>query len=231
MKGYPANYVCAICSRTFTRRGSCERHRIENNLDPTASVRLVDYLVGRLSGRFQPSDPSLHRRERRDKKSQINDTFFLEKSKRVKNSKVFPSRFTIMPDMTTKECSQNIMKGSPRFNEIHYTRASNSAPADNVKKMDGSRDGVEFCTSRESSTVYQKDSSSSHGSSNDQLFEKMQKLREFTTLVQKYYSDDNAKYILTYSKLLRGQAYDDWIESKLALLRDIDKKHRLSQPK
>ena len=89
MKGYPANYVCAICSQTFTRRGSCERHIIENNLDPAASVRFVDYLVGRLSGRAQPGNPSLHRRERRDKKSQINDTFFWKKAEELKMQRSF----------------------------------------------------------------------------------------------------------------------------------------------
>ena len=231
MNGYPTNYVCAICSQTFTRRGSCERHRIDNNLDPSASVRFVDYLVGRLSGRYQPGDPSIHRRKDRDKKGQINDTFFVENRRRVKNAKVFPPRFAIMPNTTIEEYSQNIIKGSPRFNEIHHTSASNSAPPDNVKKKDQGRDAIEFCMSTEQSTVYQKDSSSSHGDSNDQLFEKLHKIREFTTLVQKYFSEDNAEYILTYSKILRGQAFDDWIESKLAFLRDIDKKYRLSQPK
>ena len=230
MKGYPANYVCAICSQTFTRRGSCERHRIENNLDPTASVRFVDYLVGRLSGRYQPGNPSLHRRKIWDKKSRINDTFFLEKSKRVKNAKVFPSRFTIMPDMTTKEYSEKIMKGGSRFNETCHTSAANCVPADNVNKMDGIRDGIEFCN-RETSAVYQKGSSSSHEYSNDHLFEDSQKLREFTTLVRKYYSDSNADYILTNTKLLQGQVRDDWIDSRLAFLRDIDKYHRLSQPR
>lgn len=228
MKGYPANYVCAICSQTFTRRGSCERHIIENNLDPAASVRFVDYLVGRLSGRFQPGNPSLHRRERRDKKSQINDTFFLEKSRRVKNAKVFPSRFAIMPYMTTKEYYQNITKGGSRFNETRYTSTAKCVPTDNVKKMDGIRDGIEFCT-RKTSAVYQK--GSSHEYSNDHLFEDSQKLREFTTLVRKYYSDSNADYILTYAKLLQGQIWDDWIDSRLAILRDIDKNHRLFKPR
>ena len=106
----------------------------------------VDYLVGRLSGRFQPGNPSLHRRERRDKKSQINDAFFLEKSRRVKNAKAFPSRFAIMPYMTTKEYYQNITKGGSRFNETRYTSTAKCVPTDNVKKMDGIRDGIEFCT-------------------------------------------------------------------------------------
>lgn len=55
--------------------------------------------------------------------------------------------------------------------------------------------------------------------------------REFTTLVRKYYSDSNADYILTYAKLLQGQIWDDWIDSRLAILRDIDKNHRLFKPR
>jgi hypothetical protein len=73
--------------------------------------------------------------------------------------------------------------------------------------------------------------SSSHEYSNDHLYEDSQKLREFTTLVRKYYSNSNADYILTYAKLLHGQVWDDWIDSRLAILRDIDKIHRLSQPR
>jgi hypothetical protein len=225
MKGYPANYVCAICSQTFTRRGSCERHRIENNLDPTASVRFVDYLVGRLSGRYWPGSPSLHRRKIGEKKSQINDTFFVKRYKNDKYPKVFPSRFSIMPDIITRRYSQNMMKGGSRFNETHYTSAK-SVPADNVEKMDGNRDGIEFCI-RETTLRYQK---RIHVDSDDHLLEDSQILREFTTLVQTYYSDFNAMYILTYSKILRGQAYDDWIDSRLAILREMDKNHRLSRP-
>jgi hypothetical protein len=57
----------------------------------------------------------MHRREIKDKKkSQINDTFFAESYKNAKYAKVFPSRFAIMPDMTTKKYSQNMMKGGSR---------------------------------------------------------------------------------------------------------------------
>ena len=68
---------------------------------------------------------------------------------------VFLSRFTIMPYTTTKGYSQNIMKGGSRFNETRYTSAAKFVPADNVKKMDGTRDGVEFCT-RVTSAVIKK---------------------------------------------------------------------------
>lgn len=108
----------------------------------------------------------MHRREVKDKKkSQINDTFFAESYKNAKYAKVFPSRFAIMPDMTTKKYSQNMIKGGSRFNETPSISAK-SVPADNIEKMDRNDD--------------------------DHLFEDSQKLREFTTLVRKYYSDFNA---------------------------------------
>jgi hypothetical protein len=194
MNCYRPNYVCTICSQTFTRRGSCERHRINNNLDPTASVRFIDYIIGISNGRYQPGNPSMHRREIKDKKkSQINDTFFAESYKNAKYAKVFPSRFAIMPDMTTKMYSQNMMKGGSRFNETPSISAK-SVPADNIEKMDMNEDGVKFCT-RETTIVYQK---RLHKNSDDHLFEDSQKLREFTTLVRKYFSDFNADYILAY---------------------------------
>src|ERR671918_964292 len=116
---------------------TCERDRIKNNLGPTATVRFVDYLVGRLSGRYQPGDPSLHRRKIWNKKSQINDTNFLEESRRIKNAKIFPSGITIMPDMKTKEYSQNIMKGGSRFSETRYTVPPKAFPQIMLKKWTG----------------------------------------------------------------------------------------------
>lgn len=92
--------------------------------------------------------------------------------------------------------------------------------------MDGIRDGIEFCI-REPTLRYRK---RIHVDSDDHLLEDSQILQEFTTLVQTYYSDFNAMYILTYSKILHGQAYDDWINSRLAISREMNKNHRLSRP-
>lgn len=118
--------------QTFIRRGSCERHRINNNLDPTASVRFIDYIIGISNDRYQPGNPSMHKCEIKDKKkSQINDTFFVKRYKNAKYPKVFPSRFSIMPDIITRKYSQNMMKGGSRFNETHYISAK-SVPVDNV---------------------------------------------------------------------------------------------------
>jgi hypothetical protein len=55
-------YVCATCSEHFTRKYSATRHdtTIHDNIGEI--VPLVEYLVGRKIGGYQPSDPSLYRR-------------------------------------------------------------------------------------------------------------------------------------------------------------------------
>ena len=59
------NYVCTICSQTFTRkwRGKVHNNNVHAGLAKT--VRLIDYMIGRSSGEYKPNDPSLFRRKRR----------------------------------------------------------------------------------------------------------------------------------------------------------------------
>ena len=101
---YKPNYVCVYCSQTFTRKPSGERHIKNNNLDSAALVRFMDYLVGRATGKYMQGDPLLHRRRNKniEKKS-----LSAESAKKVSDT-----GFTVMPDKTIKEHSQNIMKAS-----------------------------------------------------------------------------------------------------------------------
>ena len=59
-----ATYVCTTCSEHFTRKYSAKRHNItvHHNNGGGEIVTLVEYLVGRKSGRYQASDPSWYRR-------------------------------------------------------------------------------------------------------------------------------------------------------------------------
>ena len=59
------NYVCTICSQTFTRkwRGAVHNKNIHAGLAKT--VRLIDYMIGRCNGEYIPSDPSTYRRKRK----------------------------------------------------------------------------------------------------------------------------------------------------------------------
>jgi hypothetical protein len=55
--------VCTTCSEHFTRKYSAKRHNITvHHNNGGEIVTLVEYLVGRNSGRYQASDPSWYRR-------------------------------------------------------------------------------------------------------------------------------------------------------------------------
>ena len=56
------NYVCTTCSEHFTRKYSAKRHNITvHHNNGGEIVPLVEYLVGRKSGRYQANDSSWYR--------------------------------------------------------------------------------------------------------------------------------------------------------------------------
>ena len=63
------NFVCTVCSQTFTRRWRGTVHNNNTHAGIARIVRLIDYVVERNNGEYLPSDPSLYRRKRRNKNS------------------------------------------------------------------------------------------------------------------------------------------------------------------
>jgi hypothetical protein len=55
------NYVCGICSQTFTRKWRGSVHNNKFHAGSGSIVRLLDYIVGRASGQYLASNPSLFR--------------------------------------------------------------------------------------------------------------------------------------------------------------------------
>jgi hypothetical protein len=212
------NYVCTICSRTFTRKPSGERHRKNNNLRSAEIVQSIDYIIGRLEGWYPPGDLSLHRRRKNEKKNQRSSSFTID------NYKNANSQFTTLPDMTTEESSQYVWRGDRRVNN---DAATNKGPSENEPTLDRIRSDIEnkFRSSRrEGANVYQRHSSTSQGISSSELLEETLKLQQFSVLVRRHYSKDNAKAILADAIMyLAGSNWDDWMDSKLAFLRSIDK--------
>jgi hypothetical protein len=51
------NWVCATCGEHFTRKYSATRHNNNLHAGNGLIVRLLDYIVGRASGQYLPSDP------------------------------------------------------------------------------------------------------------------------------------------------------------------------------
>jgi hypothetical protein len=230
MNRYPGNYVCASCSQTFTRKSSGERHRKNNNLGSAAIVRFMDYLIGRLEGRYQTGDPSLHRRRKKDTKNQANNSFSLENYKNAKMiNEISKSRFTIFPGVTIEESSQYVTRGDSKVDN-NETRdpATNKSPTENQPNLNLIEDGIESkfqSNGREEATAFQRDLSHSDRTSSSVLSGKTVKFQEFSVLVQKYYSKDNAKDILTCVNMnyLAGSNWDDWMDTNLVFLRSIHK--------
>ena len=60
-------YVCATCEEHFTRRYSATRHNITIHNNRGEIVSLLEYLVGRSSGRYQAGHPFWYRRPSKEK--------------------------------------------------------------------------------------------------------------------------------------------------------------------
>ena len=57
-------WVCATWAQHFTRRYTANRHNTDLHDGKGIIVRILDYLVGRVSGQYLPNDPLEYRRER-----------------------------------------------------------------------------------------------------------------------------------------------------------------------
>jgi hypothetical protein len=65
-----STWICEICGDGFTRKSSAKRHNDNLHLSGAMIVRPIEYIIGRLNGKFPvPHDPLLYRRNR---KSQMN---------------------------------------------------------------------------------------------------------------------------------------------------------------
>jgi len=172
-------------------------------------VRFMDYIIGRIEGRYRPGDPLSYRRRNK----------IMNLSKEGTVSEVSPSRFTVIPDKT-KESSQNDFG-------LGYKRDPLDSPLDigNIRsKMDSIKDTNQSRSqwSQGQEAVYQnKTSLSSYETSVSQYLDRVVKFQEFSNLVQKYYSKDTAQILIMCANTLWEP--DGWIEEKLVFLRNYDK--------
>ena len=210
MKEIRANYVCTLCSQTFTRKPSAERHRINIHLSAAPFVRFMDYIIGRIEGRYQPSDPLLYRRKNKIMKR--NDT-------RMANEG-HPSQFTVMPDKT-KEPSQDDFRSGYKQELFERSLDISRSKMDGMKETEQSRSQW----GRRQEAVYQEASPSSNEISSSQCLAQIVKLHEFADLVQKFYSKDTARELLVCAFMLDPEKLeqDGWIDLNLAFLRNYDK--------
>jgi hypothetical protein len=212
MKDIRANYVCTVCSQTFTRKYRGKIHNINLHLGMAPIVRLIDYIIGRIEGRYQPSDPLLYRRRNKITNRKNANTV----------NEVSPSRFTVMPDKT-KESSQNDSRFDHKHDSFHVTLNNIRPKMDSVKETNQSR--TDWGQRKEA--VYQKTPPPSYETSASRHLRSIVKFQEFAYLVQKHSSKDRdaAKELLCCANMLGPEKLeqDGWIDSALAFLRNYDK--------
>jgi hypothetical protein len=209
MKDNPDNYVCTVCSQTFTRKPSAKRHSNNNHSGRAPFVRSIDYIIGRIEGRYQPSDPLLYRRKKNNLRPINNSSFSLENSKNANAANNdSASHFTAIPDKTIKEPNYGVTNIKSNYKE---DREASS----NILNRIESLDGIEG---------YDKNSSS-FGVFNTEFLERSLKWQEFTTLVNRYHHEDTAREILACANLFISQGKPDFVEidEKLSFLRKVDR--------
>jgi hypothetical protein len=58
-------WVCTLCSQDFTRKYSANRHNRDLHQGQSKIVRMIDYVIGRIAGQYQPADPFTYRSSHR----------------------------------------------------------------------------------------------------------------------------------------------------------------------
>ena len=220
MKDIRANYVCTLCSQTFTRKPSGERHNLNLHSGMAAIVRFIDYIVGRIAGRYQPSNPLVFRRKK-NVISRKNDSLPPE----CKNANIVnevSSQYTIMPDKT-KESSQSTTRVNFGFG---YNQDSLDILTNNIgPRLAGSKDANQTKSVRnQNQAVYQKtSSSSSYRTLDSPSSDKIAKCQEFATLIKKHYSGDIAKDLMFCASTLGAENWEQggWIDEMLVFLRNF----------
>jgi hypothetical protein len=65
-------WTCATCGQGFTRRPSANRHNVNLHSGHALVIRTLEYIIGRVNGRFpEPTDP-LSFRHKRTSKNQLS---------------------------------------------------------------------------------------------------------------------------------------------------------------
>lgn len=68
-------WICAICGEDFTRKPSAKRHNDNLHLGGAMIVRPIEYIIGRLNGKFPvPHDPLSFRRNNKSQKNALGPT-------------------------------------------------------------------------------------------------------------------------------------------------------------
>ena len=190
-------WACSICGEDFTRKSSAKRHGFNVHDEKGLVVRYTDYLVGRMSGQYpKPIEPP-------------------------RLSERYP------PWLRRKngQKQQKLLYDHGNKNEVGL-----DAIADSDSSLFGSgnilalaKDNVHR-RSYLHEPLHQLIDKAVHKSFDPlRIQERRSKIEEFKTLVSKHYTLQNGDQILRLAFWLYSEEDDNYLDGRLALLRDIDR--------
>ncbi|MPZ07764.1 MAG: hypothetical protein GEU26_15355 [Nitrososphaeraceae archaeon] len=100
-------WVCALCSQDFTRKYSAYRHSRDLHRGTGKIVRMIDYVIGRIAGEYNPGNPLTHR------------------SKYMKHDSTFPHSdakgFNFPSASIAHDSSRGVSSNTLPHNEVHVS--------------------------------------------------------------------------------------------------------------
>lgn len=215
------NFVCTVCSETFTRKFGARRHNDSTHAGTALFVRLIDYVIGRIEGRYQPSDPRLYRKKKTLEKNMKNMPSLKNCKNATSENKIPASRFTTFADGTWNPyygISVTTEKVKSDFNrETNSTipRKSVEPWLNDVQRGDEGLNGIESKT---------QNGENSYSVSDSQISDEILKLREFFVLVHKYYGKETSRDIISRVKYSYniGMGHAAEIDKWLPFLRNFN---------
>jgi hypothetical protein len=202
------NFVCTVCSQRFTRKSGAKRHSNTIHAGTASFVSLIDYIVGRIEGRYQPSDPWSYRKKKPLEKNVKNIPSLENWKNSTSGNKIPASQFTTFADETIKNQYYGI--GVTEINSAMPEKGGEPSPS-YVQRNDEGLYGIER-----------------RKQDGDNLL--VLELQEFFDLVQKHYDKETAGDIIARVKFAYsiGRAHAVEFDKWLPFLRGLDK--QLSSP-
>lgn len=127
-----SKFFCSLCGQGFTRHSSGNRHNENIHNWEGEIVLFIEYIIGRITGRYQPANPSKHRKEVRNNYTLKRNSVTSKKNYITKNSNDKFQKFI----QTGKRINPNIQLShiDNKLNDlIDYTM--DLCPAESILKI------------------------------------------------------------------------------------------------
>jgi hypothetical protein len=190
-------WACSICGEDFTRKSSAKRHGFNVHDQYCRIVRYTDYLVGRMSGEYpKPIEPPR-----------------------------LSERYPPWLRRKNRQMQQKILYAHSNKNEAgpYVSADSDSSLFGSGNILAPAKDNV-----HRSSSLYEPLSQlidkAVHKSFDPlRIQERRSKIEEFKTRVSKHYTPQNGDQILRLAFWLYSKEDDNFLDGRLARMRDIDR--------